>query len=337
MSIENPVASFDEAEADRRLTANNRDAIAMLAKADNRMVANDRRAAGAYYQAVFQLLSQSGQEQGVDAQRAFNAFQWINQRYVEHMVSGVETAGHKRKDWHPRFTRSLAMMIGQLERPLESRRYPQNPMMMFYADMQHHEFAPRDSFEWAESLEAQSEAIRAEGQKLLQDGTHLSAYVKKAANRPQGDVHGMLENDDWSSFELAERGEFVPERINLCPDTYEALRDLPLCQITGRAPTPMFSRLSPGKHIPPHTGMINVRFICHLPLIIPGEGALRVGGSTRQWSPGELMVFDDSVEHEAWNNADQDRLVLIFDVWRPELELVEREQLNALFAAVDSY
>lgn len=60
MSIEKPAPAFDEAEADRRLTANNRDATAMLAKADNRMLAADRRASGAYYQAALQLLSQSG-------------------------------------------------------------------------------------------------------------------------------------------------------------------------------------------------------------------------------------------------------------------------------------
>lgn len=337
MRIEKPVAAFDEAECDRRLTANNRDAEAMLAKADNRMAANDRRAAGAYYTAALQLMSQSGQGQSSEAQRAYAAYEWINQRYVEHMVAGVEAAGHSRKDWHPRFTRSLAMMVGQLERPPEARQYPQNPMTMFYADMQYCEFAPRSGFEWAESLEARTSEIRAEGEKLLKDGNHLSAYVKKAGNRPQGDVHGMLENEDWSSFELSEGGKFIPERTALVPRTYDALKDLPLCQIIGRAPTPMFSRLSPGKRIPPHTGMINVRYICHLPLIVPGEGALRVGNTARQWAPGELMVFDDTVEHEAWNSADKDRLVLIFDVWRPELEVIEREQLDALFSAVDSY
>lgn len=337
MSIEKPIASFDEVEADRRLTANNRDATAMLAKADNRMRAGDRRAAGAYYQAALQLLSQSGQGQGRDAQRAFEAMQWINARYVEHMVKGVEEAGHPRKDWHPRFTRSLAMMIGQIERPPEARQYPQNPMTMFYADMEHCEFASRKAFDWAEALEARTDAIRAEGEKLLKEGTHLSAYVKKVGDRPQGDVHGMLENEDWSSFELSQGGEFVPDRTALCPDTYDALKDLPLCRIKGRAPTPMFSRLSPGKRIPPHTGMINVRYICHLPLIIPGAGALRVGHTTKSWTEGEVMAFDDSVEHEAWNDADKDRLVLIFDVWRPELEQAEREQLNALFQAVDSY
>ena len=99
----------------------------------------------------------------------------------------------------------------------------------------------------------------------------------------------------------------------------------------------MFSLLAAGKRIPPHHGMINTRFICHLPLIVPGEGALRVGPLQKSWEVGKLMMFDDSVEHEAWNNAAKDRLVLIFDIWRPELEEVEREQIQALFATVDAY
>jgi len=98
----------------------------------------------------------------------------------------------------------------------------------------------------------------------------------------------------------------------------------------------MLSLLAAGQRIPPHTGMINTRLICHLPLIVPGEGALRVGREARQWVEGQLLVFDDSVEHEAWNNAARDRLMLIFGIWRPEIEPIERAQLRALFAAVDT-
>ncbi len=66
--------------------------------------------------------------------------------------------------------------------------------------------------------------------------------------------------------------------------------------------------------------MLNPRYICHLPLIVPGNGALRLGSQKREWRKGELIAFDDTIEHEAWNNSGEDRLVLLFDVWRPELE-----------------
>ncbi len=98
-----------------------------------------------------------------------------------------------------------------------------------------------------------------------------------------------------------------------------------------------FSLLRPHSRIPAHTGMVNCRFVCHLPLIVPLGRGFRVGAETRELRVGELLVFDDSVEHEAWNDSDQDRLVLIFDIWRPELSLEERHQIETLFAVVDSY
>ena len=63
----------------------------------------------------------------------------------------------------------------------------------------------------------------------------------------------------------------------------------------------------------------------------------RVGGDTRKWHEGELLVFDDTVEHEAWNDSDRDRIILIFDVWRPEVTPDERRAITAMFAAIDGY
>jgi aspartyl/asparaginyl beta-hydroxylase (cupin superfamily) len=99
----------------------------------------------------------------------------------------------------------------------------------------------------------------------------------------------------------------------------------------------MFSLLKPHSKIPAHTGMVNCRFVCHLPLIVPPHCGFRVGATTREWRVGELMVFDDCVEHEAWNDSDHDRLILIFDVWRPELSLDERQQIDTLFRIVNAY
>jgi len=99
------------------------------------------------------------------------------------------------------------------------------------------------------------------------------------------------------------------------------------------SPTVMFSRLAPGARIQPHSGMYNTRLVCHLPLIVPAGCHFRVGNEVRQWEVGKLMVFDDSIEHEAWNsNPDKLRVVMIFDVWRPELSERERFELTALFS-----
>jgi aspartyl/asparaginyl beta-hydroxylase (cupin superfamily) len=83
--------------------------------------------------------------------------------------------------------------------------------------------------------------------------------------------------------------------------------------------------------------MLNARLICHLPLVVPPGCGFRVASEVREWREGELLVFDDSVEHEAWNGGTSDRIILIFDIWRPELSAEERRAVTAMFEAIDSY
>jgi aspartyl/asparaginyl beta-hydroxylase (cupin superfamily) len=108
------------------------------------------------------------------------------------------------------------------------------------------------------------------------------------------------------------------------------VQEAPLPRITN-SPTIMFSLLRAGARIAPHTGTHNARLICHLPLIVPPECGFRVGNEVRQWEEGKLLIFDDTIEHEAWNDSAQDRVVLIFDIWRPELSEQERREIAALF------
>ena len=106
----------------------------------------------------------------------------------------------------------------------------------------------------------------------------------------------------------------------------------PLAKIPGWGPTVMFSLLKAGSRILPHTGMFNTRLVCHLPLMIPEGCRFRVGNEVREWQEGRLLIFDDTIEHEAWNDSNEDRVVLIFDIWRPELSEQERLELTALFS-----
>jgi aspartyl/asparaginyl beta-hydroxylase (cupin superfamily) len=94
----------------------------------------------------------------------------------------------------------------------------------------------------------------------------------------------------------------------------------------------MFSLLRPGARIAAHTGMFNTRLVCHLPLIVPPGCAFRVGNEVRQWEEGKILIFDDTIEHEAWNEGSQDRVVLIFDIWRPELSEQERREVAAFLS-----
>jgi aspartyl/asparaginyl beta-hydroxylase (cupin superfamily) len=83
--------------------------------------------------------------------------------------------------------------------------------------------------------------------------------------------------------------------------------------------------------------MINTRLICHLPLMVPEACALRVGNETREWKEGELLIFDDTIEHEAWNRSTRPRYVLLFDIWRPELSGEEQTLVKAMFEEMQEF
>jgi len=115
------------------------------------------------------------------------------------------------------------------------------------------------------------------------------------------------------------------------------METLPLTRIGGFSPSVLFSRLEPGTRIEPHTGMLNTRLICHLPLIVPEGCGLRVGDDRRETVRGRAWAFDDSINHEAWNEGESSRVILLFDVWRPELNEQERHLIRALLEAVTGY
>lgn len=336
MPVTNPPV-MSVAEADRRLSRDQYDFSALIAKGDHHYGHGELRAAGSFYGMAVSV-AQSGRPADTrEASRAVQAMQEIQGHFVRHLVASLTEAGHPQSAWHPRFAQSLAMMIGMAERPPESRVYPAMPNVYYYPGLPHVEFADTRQFEWREAVEARTEEIAEEARGLLAGSGTFKPYVQAEADRPQGDMHGMLDNDDWSSLDLIEKGLPVEDHIRHAPIAYRTItEEVPVCTIPNRAPTLLLSLLKPGKKIPPHHGMLNPRYICHLPLVVPGNGALRLGSQKREWHKGELLAFDDTIEHEAWNNSDEDRLVLLFDVWRPELEPIERAQIAALFEAVDT-
>ena len=99
----------------------------------------------------------------------------------------------------------------------------------------------------------------------------------------------------------------------------------------------MFSLLKPKTRIPPHTGVSNVRLVTHVPLIIPPGCGFRVGNDVREWVPGKAWVFDDTINHEAWNDSDKLRVVFIFDIWHPHLSEAERAMITALAIGMNQF
>ena len=99
----------------------------------------------------------------------------------------------------------------------------------------------------------------------------------------------------------------------------------------------MFSLLSPHTHIPAHSGETNARLLVHLPLIVPGNCRFRVGNETRDWKEGQAWIFDDTINHEAWNDSDDLRVILMIDVWNPYLSQAERAMVSELLNGVSEY
>lgn len=221
---------------------------------------------------------------------------------------------------------------------LGRRRIYQNECAgIYYPFLPADEFFDRGHFPWLAKIEAQTEAIRAELQALLDDpGEALRPYVKMDAGTPESIWSGLDNRLDWGACFLWEYGEPNQAVLDRCPATAAALAAIPGVRIPGRAPSAFFSMLKPHTRIPPHTGVTNTRAIVHLPLIVPPDCGFRVGGETRAWEEGKAFAFDDTIEHEAWNDSDDLRAVLIFDVWNPHLDESERDLLLRYFASADA-
>jgi aspartyl/asparaginyl beta-hydroxylase (cupin superfamily) len=333
--------AVSETEAEQQIARDRFDISALVAKADHRFIASDHRSAAAFYAFAAKCAATRGvpdQPTADKARRASLMRDWLAERFRHHIVSGLERAGFPGDSWPPRFRTALEIMFGDRQRDPVYEPFPQIPNVFFYPGLPNEDFADTSAFSWRPEFESRFRAMRDEAVALLADTADFSPYVEKIRERPQGDVHGLLENPSWSSLYLWTNGRPVEDNVARCPATFEAVRDLvPSVQIDGRAPAVFYSLLKPGAHIPPHTGMLNVRYICHLPLIVPPNCYLRVGERTMQWQEGKILAFDDTVEHEARNASDQDRLVLIFEIWKPHVTEVERLHVRKMLEIVDDY
>lgn len=198
------------------------------------------------------------------------------------------------------------------------------------------EFFDRSFFPWFAELEAKTDAIRAEALAMLSSRSEaIRPYVRQPAGAPENKWSPLDQSLDWSACFLWEYGQKNEAVCDLCPATTAALEAIPQSRVPGKAPNAFFSILQPGARIPPHTGVTNTRTIIHLPLVVPEGCTFRVGGETRHWREGEAFAFDDTIEHEARNDSDQLRVILIFDVWNPHLDEAERRNLERLFAIAD--
>ena len=326
-------AEAERSALDRALELNPRNVPALIRKGDLYTAQSDARAATTFYRAALKIarsMRPTPPEWRAQLDRIAVLVQGNTRDFEQHLIGDL-TRGGLGQPGTQRFGRALDLLLGRRQ------VYLQQPQVFYFPELPQIEFYDRADFPWAEALQRHTPAIRQELRAILGAGDRFAPYMQPCPDRPAFDNNGLLNDPSWSACHLIRNGEEVAANAALCPITMSALRDLPLCRIPGRTPTALFSLLRPGTHIPPHHGFINTRLICHLPLIVPPECALRVGNETRPWREGELVVFDDTMEHEAWNRSSELRVVLLFDIWRPELTEAERALVATMLQSIDRF
>lgn len=210
----------------------------------------------------------------------------------------------------------------------------------------HVPFLPADEFfdpalfDWFADLEAATPTIREELLATLGTDGRLpkdfAPYVDLPAGVDAATWNRLDKSTDWSAMHIWRDGVRDEATCLRFPRTAAILETLPLTHLPNRMPTIFFSALAAHTHIPAHTGVTNARAIVHLPLIVPEGCRFRVGGETRLWREGEALAFDDTIEHEAWNDSGALRVVLILDCWNPHLTETERSMIRSFYKAAEN-
>jgi aspartyl/asparaginyl beta-hydroxylase (cupin superfamily) len=322
------------AAVDCALQLEPRNLKALMFKADQFASAGDDRAAAPFYMMVVKAAPADGQlttELRNEVIRAQAMCDRYAQRFEGFLRDRLAAHGLADQPATSRFRQSLDIMTGN------KKVFAQQPRTYYFPELPQTQFFDRNAFPWMDRIEAATEDIRAELIDVMNEKTAFTPYLEGHTRRPGGQSDRLVNNPDWSAFHLWKNGEIVPENAARCPKTLAALADVPLPYMKNRAPSIHFSLLRPGAYIPPHTGLVNTRLICHLPLIVPRDCALRVGNDTRVPVEGKAWLFDDTIEHEAWNRSTQNRVILLFECWRPELSPEERGLICAMFDAIDDH
>lgn len=305
---------------------------ALITKADIYAGEGDARAASGFYD---EALSAAGPEERWPAQiagelkRARDASDKVAGEMLDHLKQQLKSRGFDETRSSKRFRDSVEMLAGARQ------RYIEEPRLFCFDGLPQRGFYEASEFDWIADIEGACDDIAAE-LAAFEERDAFEPYIKSDPRRPQRD-HRLLNNRDWGALYLWREGVCEDAVAEHFPKTMAALEAAPLDRIEGRGPMALFSRLAPGARIDPHTGFLNTRLICHLPIVSPGKCALRVGNDIHEWRRGEMCVFNDTIEHEAWNEADATRTILLFSIWRPELTGEERDLVGALLQSVDNY
>ncbi len=230
----------------------------------------------------------------------------LDRRFDAALAPMVEQHGEEAV---ARIRKAGDMFIGKI--PAEAGHPLQKPGLFHVPDLSPRIFFDPAEFPWTKTLQSEFETIRSEMQSV------------------------MAGDEDLYFIRHGERQE---ENCQRCPRTMALIDALELHHVPGYSPQVLLSVLPAGGSIPARYGPVNGRVIAHLPLKVPEPPIkLRVGEEEREWKAGEMLLFDDSFQHEANNPGSEPQVVLIFDVWNPELSAVEREAFSAVLQTAQQF
>ncbi|HEY4128375.1 MAG TPA: aspartyl/asparaginyl beta-hydroxylase domain-containing protein [Gammaproteobacteria bacterium] len=214
----------------------------------------------------------------------------------------------------------------------------QRPTFMTFPGLPARAWYERGEFPWMADLERHTVVIREELRAVLAKEEGFRPFIQMPRGHPGAAYWDSLnDSPNWNAFFFYRDGQRFTDNHARCPVTSAALDAAPLNRVADHSPEALYSILTPGAHIPPHTGVINVRLVVHLPLIVPPDCGIRAGSETRGWTEGQCIAFDDTYEHEAWNKSDKTRVVMILDIWNPALSLPEREGMRLAIEALGRF
>lgn len=231
----------------------------------------------------------------------------------------------------------LAIYLGEQKAALPDPR--QQPKFLYFPGVPSQPYYPRERFPWQAELEANTAMICEELRGVLSQPRDLESFLQTDSPQDAADLlrSSGTEAAAWDAYFFHRHGERYDAHAARCPQTAALLDALPLARVREHSPETLFSVLRPGTHILPHRGVTNTRLVTHLPLIVPPDCALRVGGEIHEWQEGRCVTFDDTYEHEAWNNSNETRVVLIIDSWNPDLSDAERAAVADLVGAIGDF
>jgi aspartyl/asparaginyl beta-hydroxylase (cupin superfamily) len=329
-------ADSESAALDRALAIEPRYVVALLQKGQLAERRGESRGAAILYEAAVDSIA-SGAPVPQQAARAIEHAREVVAGSRRELEGVLEQEAAAARDRHvgADLTRYEACRDLYLRK---RQAYHSQPKQVLFPYLPAIEFFSREYFPWLDTLEAATDDIAAEALAVLgDDPAGFKPYVDFPPGAPIDQWGPLNHSLDWSVYPLWHDGERIAGHLEKCPRTAAVLAQLPMCEIPAYAPGAFFSVLKPRTRLPPHTGTTNTRSIVHLPLVVPEGCFFRAGATERTWQKGQAWAFDDTIEHEARNDSDQLRVILIFDIWNPLLTAAERDLVRALTVGIGRY